>query len=372
MFWDICRERGQYAAQLFVDVVGAFDAVLRQNLFGKEHMPCDDGTIAQIVRAMGFGPETMHEITAVVRESSLMKDLGVSTVLADATAEAHMHTWFSTQGLATIVRARSGSRPGDPLGDIIFSFLEFKVHGEIRTELGEESSTLKVPPLPLHVCPAFHENQGDVMALENNYVDDDAFGIVADKPSALIPSVVRVVSVVARVFARHALPLNWKANKTEVIVDIRGAGKKAVLKEITFDHGSVLKIPGGMVAEGSPDIALRVVTHYKHMGRHAAARHDMVAEAKMRAGTMYVAYRQLRSKVFKHTLAPRQVRVGLTKSLQHSRLLFGCALWHNVPNQAWRIMARAYVSPLREATSMQNAGKQFEAKGSIYTYDAQV
>ena len=375
MFWDLCRARGLCAAQLFTDVVGAFDAVLRQIIFGDDHFPCDDHSIAVVVRAMGFEPETMHEIAGVIKTGSLMHDLSVPQVLADATAESHKCTWFSTQGLQTIVEARSGSRAGDPLGDVIFSFLEFKIHGEIREELKEGGTTLEVPPLTVEVCPDFHNNSQEVLALENNYVDDDAFGIVASRADALLPNVVSVAVAVARVFKRHALSLNWKTNKTEVIVDLRGRGRVEELRRLTCEQGSMVRIPGNMVSQGSsgaPDIMLRVVSHYKHMGRHAAAKHDMISEAKLRAGTMWNAYRSIRSKVFRHTLVPSQVRIDLANSLLYSRLFHASSLWHSIPRQAWLVVSRAYVAPLREALGMQNTGRVFEKKGGVLTYDAQV
>ena len=42
------------------------------------------------------------------------------------------------------------------------------------------------------------------------------------------------------------------------------------------------------------------------------------------------------------------------------------------PDRPGRYYRWAYVAPLREATAMQNAGKQFEARGAKFTHDAQV
>ena len=119
-------------------------------------------------------PQAMHDIAEVIRSSSLTDDIGVPSHLARLAAEAHCHTWFSTQGLSTVVESRIGSRPGDPFSDIICSLLQYKVHVEVQREIDAQVLALHVPPLPSRVCPDFHCNNSQIPVYGNMYVDDDA------------------------------------------------------------------------------------------------------------------------------------------------------------------------------------------------------
>ena len=51
----------------------------------------------------------------------------------------------STEGIEEIVNSRSGSKPGDPLGDIIFSFAALSVLHELESALGDQGLLVKIP-----------------------------------------------------------------------------------------------------------------------------------------------------------------------------------------------------------------------------------
>eukprot|EP00929_Paragymnodinium_shiwhaense_P096913 TRINITY_DN58652_c0_g1_i1.p2 TRINITY_DN58652_c0_g1~~TRINITY_DN58652_c0_g1_i1.p2 ORF type:complete len:164 (+),score=7.91 TRINITY_DN58652_c0_g1_i1:31-522(+) len=72
---------GMSYAMLFVDISGAFDSVVRNNVFGS-------------------GPGTA------------MSEAGVPQMLVDLIASVHATTWTSVQGCKDIARTFQGSRPG--------------------------------------------------------------------------------------------------------------------------------------------------------------------------------------------------------------------------------------------------------------------
>ena len=60
--WEYTISYGLSCAQVFADIVGAFDAALRHVIFDQACFPHDDAAIAAVVRGLGFGPEAMHDI----------------------------------------------------------------------------------------------------------------------------------------------------------------------------------------------------------------------------------------------------------------------------------------------------------------------
>ena len=85
---------------VFVDVVGAFDAVLRSEVF-------DPG--ADLER------------------------LGVPKALADQARASHRETWLCTEGLDNTVHTKRGVRPSDAYGSLVFNILMEKQNSRRKT-----------------------------------------------------------------------------------------------------------------------------------------------------------------------------------------------------------------------------------------------
>ena len=80
-FWEYTRGKGQSAAQVYVDIVCAFDAVVRQLVFGSDQLPFDTG-IALIVSSLGLPPEVIHYLASELSKRSMLQDLHVPLALA--------------------------------------------------------------------------------------------------------------------------------------------------------------------------------------------------------------------------------------------------------------------------------------------------
>ena len=208
----------------------------------------------------------------------------------------------------------------------------------------------------------------------NNYVDDDAYPLIADTPKQMLEYLSDATAIIARIFRRHCLSLNFKANKTEAMISLVGKGAKQAMKELVIDREGIIDVSGQRVCPGSPDIALRAVAWYRHMGHATSSAGGFLQEAKLRAAESFGAYRSVRKRVVKNALIPDHVRISLCKSLIHSRLFYGAALWHCETRQAIRIIGHAYTAPIRESLGMSNVnretGKAVDKKN--LTSDAQV
>ena len=122
--------------------------MLRQLVVGMSHLLFEDMAVAVILKELGFGPSVMHEVAEFLRGGSCFNRIGVPELVDRAASEAHAHTWASTQGLGPILHTRAGSKPGDPLGDVVFNILESIVHKELEQEVGEHDGLWQLPPLP--------------------------------------------------------------------------------------------------------------------------------------------------------------------------------------------------------------------------------
>ena len=347
------RGTGRSTALIYVDIVGAFDAVLRQLVFGSNQLPFDDAGIAHIVHALGLPPSVMHHIASELSSQCILRRMDVPAVLSRSVAEAHAHTWFSTQGLGAVAQPRAGSRPGDPLGDVIFNILECHVHSRIEAVVKDHPAILVLPPLVPNRIPPFLDND-PAPVFFNNYVDDDAFAVTSPSAELLVQHVAEMAAIICRTFLCLGLALNYKENKTEIVVNLVGPNSRRVLRDLITDCASSITVPAASLVDGVSDIKIKVVAWYKHMGVATAASRSLPLEAKARAGALFSTLRSIRPKVIKNPRLDVHTKLSLCASLLFSRLFFASALWHHEPEAAKITITNAYITPLREALSMTN------------------
>ena len=107
-------------ASICVDAAAAFESVTTALEFGDKFA---DEAIALIFKRLNFGPSLLHQIVAVCKNPDAFEKAKVPFDLAKLGESLHDGPWFSTNGLAPVAVTQQGSRPGDPLGDLVFVFL---------------------------------------------------------------------------------------------------------------------------------------------------------------------------------------------------------------------------------------------------------
>ena len=110
-FVDLGRLRKKSVAVLFVDVVGAFASVIRKILIGGL---ADAEQVATICARLKLDHALGQEAVELARRDGVVAENGAPPHLAGLIREAHRNTWFSTEGLETIVKTTAGTRAGDP------------------------------------------------------------------------------------------------------------------------------------------------------------------------------------------------------------------------------------------------------------------
>ena len=99
--------------------LGVFDIVLRIIvLCGATHLH----DVARVFERVGVPPEVFQEFLELAQHSAL--ELGeCPSHLTDMLLESYSATWFTVQGTPGVVATEAGTKPGDPLGDMLSFFL---------------------------------------------------------------------------------------------------------------------------------------------------------------------------------------------------------------------------------------------------------
>ena len=125
VWWQILESHGWSGGHIYVDVISAFDSVVRSLVLPTP--PLTDELVVSSCAKMRLPSETFSRLCRLLESECVASKLGVEAGVSHLLAESHMNTWFSTQGLTDVVSTPVGARPGDPLGDEVFHFLAWEV-----------------------------------------------------------------------------------------------------------------------------------------------------------------------------------------------------------------------------------------------------
>ncbi|CAE7939585.1 unnamed protein product, partial [Symbiodinium necroappetens] len=186
LFQSGSRSRASSHGLLFLDLREAFYRVIRPLLVGTS---CHDEQVAAAVRAVKLPPGVMHELYAHLQTTSAAKEAGATDWADQAITEALTGTWFRFQSGQQVVQTSVGSRPGDNLADICFSFIFAKVLRSIQRDLCAQELVPELPWEPAmvgQVFPVTTSGEVKVPALDATWMDDSTF-LVSTSSAAALP-----------------------------------------------------------------------------------------------------------------------------------------------------------------------------------------
>ena len=354
--WAYAKMKSLAAGQLYIDIIGAFDAVVRQLLMGRA--AGDDLTdleVASVLRALGFYPAELQEIIKLIPEVSYLQSLGTSPNIAAAVKESHEASWYVMQGSSITTRTRVGSKPGDPLGDMIFNYMAHKLRIEIDGQLKQHGMFDAVPvPSPDVLDPSFV--QEGLLLKGATYIDDDSFPAFARTSAELVAKFKSIITIISTAYRRHGMALNLKENKTELLLRLTGQGSRDARSTLAAD--GCIQFPAGLLAADTPSFSVKVSRAYKHMGSMVTVDLQPHDEIKARSGHMFNAMRPLRRKVLSNPRLPLEMKTGMVTTLLHSRLLYNAGTWPKLTPKLFGKLSHAYITPYRAAAAMMNGPEQ--------------
>jgi len=302
---------------LFLDLRSAFHHLLRELVFlTSEGLTSRD--LEDIFNQDDFDIPTL---AAKLEELSSINPVDVPPGLRRFLHDIHHQTWFQLRDSTNshpgqCTHTRRGSRPGSPLADIAFNLMMSEFLQELHEALLDNESYVEgsaalgvtVPPIA--------------------WMDDVAIPLTTTTPDALVPLVRQVTATVHDLFRARGLTLNLDKGKTEAVLCFRGPGSDALRLQI-FDTE---RQPVIVVDTASHILTLRVVPSYKHLGAQYSMNVDVSKEIRARIGSARQAFEEMKKPLFLNKRLPGAARMQLFHSLILSRLLYGCAIWTEVPN----------------------------------------
>ena len=227
-------------------------------------------------------------------------------------------TWFVISGSSRVVVTEKGSRPGDPLADILFALVAQQV-----LRVTEDSILQRGAAAALPLAAIIQEKAGTVHDFVSCcWHDDLAVAIVADAQQ--LEATCRSVShVVFDAFRTRGLSPGLAKGKTEWILCPQGSHSKETKRNVLRGSQHFVHL----LQEDGPPLSIGTTNLYRHLGSMISCDGSLLPEIRRRLGEAFAAGQPLRKQVFGNPRLPLHVRITLFRSLVLSRLLHNCGAW---------------------------------------------
>eukprot|EP00435_Cladocopium_sp_Y103_P018773 s3046_g4.t1 len=276
---------------IFVDIQSAFYTVVKQMIASTDR---SHEALASLFQRMGMPHSALEEFIANVGDGDTLKCSTGPTLLANGVAANLSHTWFAVQNGDHLQAPATGSRPGDPNADLLFTFVMAKILKKIRCRANAAGISLEQPT-----------QHGSIM----NYaawVDDVAFAVFGHAET-IIDQTAALLGIIADTMTEHAMKLSLGPGKTAVLLEFHGP--KATTERQKSERLLQNKLP--LMSEHLGCTPVHLTNRYKYLGGFLVRGGGCLQEVQTRAACALQNIRPLKKYLSNPDIDVRHRRVLL-------------------------------------------------------------
>eukprot|EP00438_Fugacium_kawagutii_P008432 Skav234478 [mRNA] locus=scaffold1647:327122:330094:- [translate_table: standard] len=272
---------------------------------------------------MNLSPEDLHELHAHLREEPAVHAAHLPWCHARAVTALRSDTWFRVGAQRDVTRTCIGSRPGDSYADVIFSYVFAKVLRSIHRTLVDMEVISWVPESYEPGIFKSDESPSLTACLGPTWMDDLCICAHAKDCHALVRKVSLAASVTIDTCRAFGMCPNLSPGKTEAMLDLRGAGSRA-LKLQHYGPNSSHTLP--LICERETT-SIHLVGQYRHLGGLLHHQGDNKKEIKRRIAIAHEAFNKHRRLIYQNRDAALPRRIELFQALILSKMVYGMESW---------------------------------------------
>ena len=300
----------QTGGALFIDSRAAYYSLVRDALIASRTLQTEEQLR---LRAQALFPfwDDQDSYVEHMKQGGLIRALQLPEPLVRYLESQLGTTWFAMEAPARApFVSGSGTAPGSPIADLLFSFVYARFLRHAEELLMAEG----------HYVALCAEPDAAIMP---TWADDTAVLIGPTPPHQLTASLQRVADIVVRGLGRAGLDPNFGPGKTEAVVHFEGAGSREVKRQLLCcsEPGTCFDTPAGMEQH------LRLVPTYVHLG--TVVSHNLSEEPNLshRAQLLQQIFQPLRRRILYNSDLTKAEKVRLLEERIFPRFLFGAGLW---------------------------------------------
>ena len=224
-FSATCRQQKLSSAILFLDIRQAFYRMMRSHVVNISHL---DESVTRLFQTLQLPEEAFQEFAHLLESCPATAQAGLSPHLQAHVTESVSHTWFCLPNDAGVSQTRKGSRPGDNMADLLFSFSFSRILECVILELEAEGIDLTFESCgqPHPFVSQLKEEKADIKfaTLGPVWADDLAVFIWSTTAADLLPKTKVVARKLLDALALRGTDVNFDKGKTEIVAHFTGKG----------------------------------------------------------------------------------------------------------------------------------------------------
>ncbi|CAK0897979.1 unnamed protein product [Prorocentrum cordatum] len=343
---------------LFLDLVKAFDRVVRQLVVGWGEVPA--GERLAYLRSLGVAESAAAWIIEYLEERGpLLEQWQVPKTSAMLLRTLHEGAWFRVSGGGRRFESRTGGRQGCKVGSLIFNAAYSVPLDILQWRLKQAGITLKLR-VPSGACwlPPDGANDDFQHVLDVTFVDDECVVLTAPSAQTLRAAMDILMETLLGVFDKCHLQLSWEAGESEAVVKFRGHGAVAAREVFRPPDGQL----GRPLAKFGHQVVFRFVREYKHLGSYIDHEGMAATNISAHARNALAAYAPLACKFFGSSLVDQTYRLLFFRTLVVSRLLHNMSIFVLSP-RAVRKLSGVWMRGLRRIADQMRFSSDVKAYG---------
>lgn len=229
---------------------------------------------------------------------------------------AYFNTWFTQESLPGTVHTLRGCLAGMTFADIVYALCFAPLLKSLRNVLSSNS-----------IGAYCYADNVKTNLYEASFADDVIIPCYC-KAEALVHNATNIAKFANGVFMVYGLQLNFKPGKSEALPLFLGPGSsKAKIALQTNNFVSSL-------SPQVPNVSLRFVTQYKHMGTTFSVQHDSKVEVAIRSAYIISGLKKF-SKVFNSPNASITRKANIAKAHTLTGGTYQCGTWPELSKPAF-------------------------------------
>ena len=322
---------------LFIDVQAAFYTLLRQSIVECE----DEGhAVAYAMDKAGVSPESIQQVILDAAKSPVTAEL--SRHLQAIVKDLLCNTFFTLEGLDLCCRTSRGTRPGDPVADLLYNMVMTTILIDFRTlamdSLEDSQTEWRGSP---EICRDFSQSRDLPRSalFDVTFVDDTVVMFHTTDNQKLVDIVQCLVSSMDKAMTKKGLSISLDPGKTEAILNIRGRGARAFKQCDSVKEG---KLRWHM---DSRSYELNLVHNYRHLGTNVQQGLTHSKEVSFRGSGAKRQFGMLSRSFFQKSRISLANKSKVFRTLCMSRLLYNVHVWAGVTAKEWEKWANMIRGP---------------------------
>ena len=297
-------------AMLFADIKGAFYSVSKP--FLQDRIPTKEN-IHELFRALALPQEAFQQFCANLEQGSSLSQVGASPTLARVVSGSLKATWFCIPRGKRIMAPETGSRPGDPLADLLFSFIMRRIILDINDKLIAEG---------LYEPLVYVEDKEFLHANNTTWVDDVVF-TMHGPVEGFLQKTYKMIAIVIDTMCEHGMKLSFGQGKTALLLKFRGRGAPKARQEFDVQCPHAVEVDTSYFQK----VSIPTIDHYKHLGSYVVVGGQLLPEIKVRKAQAMAHVTPLKHKFIANPKIHIQKRKHMLNALGISVLRVQIGTW---------------------------------------------